>query len=125
MAEPLPSGASPLPHKKLHRSGEILLLFAASTLRNAFLLCVLGRPVPGGATPAIAGVAGAIEGGRGGTRSELIHLGPSVGGGLLPMAVCQSTSVWLNHCYREQAPLPHKTALQWRNLTALCCNHAA
>ena len=23
---------------------------------------------------------------------------------MLPMAVCQSTSVWLNHCYREQAP---------------------
>ncbi|MCT4497790.1 hypothetical protein N0U25_08295, partial [Pseudomonas sivasensis] len=45
MAEPPLSGASPLPHKKLHRSGEILLLFAAITLRNAFLLRVLGRPV--------------------------------------------------------------------------------
>lgn len=39
-----------------------------------------GRPVPGGAEPALAGVAGAVEWRGGGAGSQLKHCGLKVGG---------------------------------------------
>ncbi|AZE91478.1 hypothetical protein C4J97_4816 [Pseudomonas orientalis] len=45
-------------------------------------------------------------------RIENIYADPNVGGGLPPMAVCQSIQCWLIHCNQGQAPLPPLIALQ-------------
>ncbi|MET4713711.1 hypothetical protein ACVKS2_001611 [Pseudomonas sp. PvP125] len=41
---------------------------------------------------------------RYGNRTSSKHWRSNVGGGLLPMAVCQLNIGWLSHCYRGQAP---------------------